>query len=230
MRFPNDSAECMFVLAVLLLPCNWSTSLMSSSLLLQQCPACLFRLTWIVFVIGGRWPYSWCLVGCCRQDLFKIAQSILMQLPSSFFSSRFVSVQVVHPHSSIDTTAAWKKLRFILSVRSDFQMIDSLLIAVHAFANRVSMSFPYNHDHWLCLSPMLNMYLPVVLQRAFRFLVISLKKKYWPGVQHGVLWFSLIIYLYHSSVLGSPLNCIQCLHRANVNKSFLVDQNWRIHV
>ena len=40
-----------------------STSLMSSSLLLQQCPACLVRLTWIVFVIGGKWPYSWCLVG-----------------------------------------------------------------------------------------------------------------------------------------------------------------------
>ena len=31
-----------------------STSLMSSSLLLLQCPACLVHLTWIVFVIGGR--------------------------------------------------------------------------------------------------------------------------------------------------------------------------------
>ena len=31
-----------------------STSLMSSSLLLQQCPACLVRLTWIDFVIGGK--------------------------------------------------------------------------------------------------------------------------------------------------------------------------------
>ena len=30
-----------------------SRSLMSSSLLLQQCPACLVRLTWIVFVMGG---------------------------------------------------------------------------------------------------------------------------------------------------------------------------------
>ena len=39
-----------------------STSLMSSSLLLQLCPACLVRLTWIVFVMGGRLPYSWCLV------------------------------------------------------------------------------------------------------------------------------------------------------------------------
>ena len=55
-----------------------STSLMSSSLLLQQCPACLVRLTWVVFVMGGRWPYSWCLVGCCCQDLFNIARSILV--------------------------------------------------------------------------------------------------------------------------------------------------------
>ena len=40
-----------------------STLLMRSSLLLQQYPACLVRLTWIVFVMGGKWPYSWCLVG-----------------------------------------------------------------------------------------------------------------------------------------------------------------------
>ena len=54
-----------------------STSLMSSSLLLQQCPACLVCLTWIVFMMGGRWPYSWCLVGCCCQDLFNIAPADL---------------------------------------------------------------------------------------------------------------------------------------------------------
>ena len=46
---------------------NRSTSLMSSSLLLQQCPACLVRLAWIIFVMGGTWPYSWCLVGGCCQ-------------------------------------------------------------------------------------------------------------------------------------------------------------------
>ena len=34
-----------------------------------------------------------------------------------------------------------KKLRFILSVTSDFHMIDRLSIAVHAFVSRVSMSF-----------------------------------------------------------------------------------------
>ena len=50
-----------------------STSLMSSSLLLQQCPACLVRLTLIVFVMGGRWPYSWCFVGCCLQEQLESA-------------------------------------------------------------------------------------------------------------------------------------------------------------
>ena len=45
----------------------------------------------------------------------------------------------MHPY--IDATTAWKKLRFILSVRSDFHIIDSLLISVHAFVNLVSMSF-----------------------------------------------------------------------------------------
>ena len=39
------------------------TSQMSSSLLLQQCPACLVRLTCIVFVMGGRWL---CYIVMCR--------------------------------------------------------------------------------------------------------------------------------------------------------------------
>ena len=47
----------------------------------------------------------------------------------------------MHPYTSIHTTAFWKKLRFILSVRSDFHMTNSLSIAVHAFASRVLMSF-----------------------------------------------------------------------------------------
>ena len=72
--YPYIAAVCMFELVVLLLPGHmwWghrSTSLMSSSLLLQQCPACLVRLAWIVFLMGGRWPYSWCLVGSCRNIL-----------------------------------------------------------------------------------------------------------------------------------------------------------------
>ena len=47
---------------------------------------------------------------------------------------------MVHPYSSIDMAAGWKKLRFILSVRSDFQMTNSLSIAVHAFAGHELMS------------------------------------------------------------------------------------------
>ena len=48
-------------------------SLMSLSLLLQQCPSCLVRQILIVFVMSGRWPYSCCFVGCCLQDFLNIA-------------------------------------------------------------------------------------------------------------------------------------------------------------
>ena len=120
------------------------TSLMSSSLLLQQCLACLVRLIWMVFVIGGRWPYSYCFVGSCFQDLFNITRSILVKLPSNLFSIRFVSVNVVHLYSSMDTTAVWEKMRFISSDRYDFHVTNNQLIAVHAFTSRVSMTFSVN--------------------------------------------------------------------------------------
>ena len=53
-----------------------STSLMSLSLLLQQCPASLVCL--IVSMMGGKWLYSCCFVGCCLHALFNIAHSILV--------------------------------------------------------------------------------------------------------------------------------------------------------
>ena len=54
-----------------------STSLMSSSLLLQQCPPYLVRLTWIVFVMGGRWPYSWQL----HKNVASNSEQVLVATP-----------------------------------------------------------------------------------------------------------------------------------------------------
>ena len=62
-------------------PCErvyWSMSLMSLSLLLQQYLTCLVCLTWIVFMLGRRWPYSCFFVGCCLQNWFNISCSILV--------------------------------------------------------------------------------------------------------------------------------------------------------
>ena len=70
--------------------------------------------------MGGRWLYSCCFVGCCFQDLFNIACSILEEFPSSFFSIRLIKVHVVDPFSTIDTTIASKKLHFILLDKFDF--------------------------------------------------------------------------------------------------------------
>ena len=86
-----------------------------------------------------RCLYSCCFVGGCLQDLFNTVRSILVQFLSSFLSIRLVSVHVVHSYSSIDTNTAWKKLRFILSDRSDFHVTDSLSIVVQAFASRVDI-------------------------------------------------------------------------------------------
>ena len=52
---------------------GWLPCLCSS-----QYPACLIRLILIVFMMGGRWPYSCCFMGCCLQDLFNIIRSILV--------------------------------------------------------------------------------------------------------------------------------------------------------
>ena len=66
---------------------TWSSNLCSSmwnglqeyiayelSLPLRQCPVCLVRLTWIVFVMGGSWWYSCCFVGCCLQGFSNTAR------------------------------------------------------------------------------------------------------------------------------------------------------------
>ena len=55
---------------------HWRTSLLSSSLLLQQCPTFLVRF-WMIFAIGGRRPYICWFVECCFPYLFNIARSIL---------------------------------------------------------------------------------------------------------------------------------------------------------
>ena len=74
---------------------------MSSSLLLRQSPACLVRLTWIVFVMRGRWPYSWCFVGCCLQDLFNKG---LFQHPI------YIYIYIVYyEYYSVQLNQSWEK-------------------------------------------------------------------------------------------------------------------------
>ena len=99
-----------------------STSLMSSSLLFQQCPACLVRLTWIVFVIEGRWPYSWCLVGCCCEDCLVsyLGHSLWKSYPSAEMKSVYFTA-----------AANWTGLYLILN--SFLFTLLTLLLCIPAF-------------------------------------------------------------------------------------------------
>ena len=107
------------------------TSLMSSSLLLQQYPTCLVCLIWMVLEMGGWWPYCCCIVGCGFQDFFNIAHNILALFPSSFFSIHLVSIHVVHPYSINNATAAWKK-KLLKNYRKHVNMnIHNSLTSMH---------------------------------------------------------------------------------------------------
>ena len=80
--YRHRAAVCRFLLVFLPLFVHVKRSTgvhyMCSSLFLQYCRAYLVRLTLIVFAMGGKWPYCCYFVGCCFQDLFCIARSILM--------------------------------------------------------------------------------------------------------------------------------------------------------
>ena len=128
-----------------------NTSLMSSSLLLQQCLAYVVRLTLIVFVMGGTWPYSsW---------LWSVGSRICSILLAAFlysccqaFSPPVSLVTMLCIHTAVST---WSLLgRNCVSFFGQFwpPMTDSLLIAVHAFACRVSMSVSFkNVNYKRCL-------------------------------------------------------------------------------
>ena len=74
--YHHIAAVCMFELVVLLLIGHMRGSTGAYSLTISS--LLLVRLACIVFVTGGRWQYSWRLVGCCCQDLFNIAHNILV--------------------------------------------------------------------------------------------------------------------------------------------------------
>ena len=74
---------------------------------------------------------------CLFQNLRNISHSILVQFLSGFFSILYF---MVHPYSTIDTNATWKKSFIILSDISNFHMIDNHSIAIHTFPSCILTS------------------------------------------------------------------------------------------
>ena len=78
--YPHIAAECMFELVVLLLPGHMWGSIGVHHLWARPCflaVSCMSGSSNLDCFRDGR-PYSWCLVGCCRQDLFNITRSIFV--------------------------------------------------------------------------------------------------------------------------------------------------------
>ena len=104
------------------------TSFMSSPLLIQKCPACFARQTWVMCENGSQWSYSCCFQGAA---VFQGAASRIFQnkmqhswiVPSSLFSKCFLKVPVVQPYDSTKIASVQKKatkiqysVRFMVSI------------------------------------------------------------------------------------------------------------------
>ena len=110
--------------------------LTSLFLLQKQCPANLHLFFPTVLDIRGKFSYSSFMVECCFHDLFNTALSILVYVPSSFFISFFVKVQIADLYKKTDSTTALKKFGSSLSLIGVFyffkaaQSIASLPILI----------------------------------------------------------------------------------------------------
>ena len=87
-------------------------SLLSSSLLLYQCPTCLDCLSWMACGMGGKWLYNCCFLGCC---FVQKSMQYPCIVPINIFFNHFVIFQVVQLYSCTDMATAWKNSWFLYS-------------------------------------------------------------------------------------------------------------------
>ena len=98
-----------------LFPCfgDQRTIFETSSSPLMQCPANLFLLSRIFWLIFGRLSYSsaFAIHVCCFQLTFRTVLSIRVQQSSSSFSILGVTVHASQPYNSTDLTVAANSLK-----------------------------------------------------------------------------------------------------------------------
>ena len=75
---------------------------MSLSLLLQQCPACLVRLTWIVFVMRGRCRIVGALWGVAARTYSILLATFLCNCRLAFYPAVLLASKLYIRRTSID--------------------------------------------------------------------------------------------------------------------------------
>ena len=87
-------------------------SLMSSSELLQRCPACLVRLTWIVFVMGGRTTVV--LWGAASRNCEQYWTSILTKY--LYFANTYIVSNILRYYVVLSISSNYMVSSFILYI------------------------------------------------------------------------------------------------------------------
>ena len=78
--------------------------------------------------MGGKWLYSCCIVEVLFLRVVQNNMQHAYEVSLSFFSKRFIKVQLVQPYCSTEQISAQKKYLFILSEISGFHMINKLSV------------------------------------------------------------------------------------------------------
>ena len=154
---------------------------MSSFLLPHQCPACLARLTCMVFEMGGKWPYSCFFMRCWQQDLFRIAYSIFSSSYLAFSRSVLLaSMWCIHT-VVLTQTQLGRNPFFILPDRSDFHIIFTNPSTRTEYDTRptfkrslTGLNSEFSFSYTSCLTkaeePSLPYYFPIAGERIIGFI------------------------------------------------------------
>ena len=107
----------------------------------------------------------------------------------------------------------------------------------YTFSENLVFSYFYIHIPMDLFPPFCNIYLSIYLFLSLSLsiyiyiyiyiYIIIIIIKCW---KHGIPWLSLAIHPNHPSFFAGLLDCIQCLHKADICKSLLVSLHWRIYV
>ena len=106
-----------------------STSLMSSSLLLQQCPACLVHLTLIVFVIGGRWLFSSIVTRFTSLIFLSLSlDGVLAKNPQKSFQKSEISVARLQ--GLAENFKGWLSLSPSIPITNQFWQLLQMVLSI----------------------------------------------------------------------------------------------------
>ena len=153
---------------------------MSSSLLLQQCPVCLVRLILLVFMMGGRWPYSCCFVGCCLPDL-------QWRILNKSWRYTYIYIYIIFYIKEKEKSLLWYHYKFISGLRWPIIIIIIMSCRQQGYPSPSLATSPYRSSRPVGLQGYIS-YPHIAAECMFELVVLLLPGHMWRSIGAHHLW------------------------------------------